>query len=92
MRPLAVISSVLLLMSLPAHPVQALKPEIGYRVTPGDYGIIFDQVTVETSESLALRGSCFPAQDTSGIANDVVGGRPSPGGVWPDALRVKYAS
>jgi len=73
MRSLAVFSSVLLLMSLLAHPVQALRPEIGYRVTPGDYGIIFDQVTVVTSDSLSLRGWFFPAQDTSGIANDLVG-------------------
>jgi hypothetical protein len=52
---------------------RALKPEIGYRVVPSDYGIICDEVTFEASDSVALSGWFFPAQDTTGIANHLVG-------------------
>ena len=64
---------VFLLLSVPIQPAVALRPQRGYPVTPGDYGIVFDQVTFATSDSLSLRGWFFPAQDTSGIANRLVG-------------------
>jgi pimeloyl-ACP methyl ester carboxylesterase len=51
----------------------ALKPETGYSVIPSDYGIVFDTVTIQTADSVSLRGWFFPAQDTAGIANSIVG-------------------
>jgi hypothetical protein len=50
-----------------------LRPEVGYRAVPSDYGIIYESVTFETPDSLTLQGWFFPAQDTAGIANQLVG-------------------
>lgn len=50
-----------------------LRPEVGYRAVPSDYGIIYEPVTFETPDSLTLQGWFFPAQDTAGIANQLVG-------------------
>jgi pimeloyl-ACP methyl ester carboxylesterase len=65
-------ATVLLVLSLTTYG-WALRPEIGYQVVPSDYGIIHDDVTFPTSDSLSLRGWFFPAQDTTGIANELVG-------------------
>lgn len=54
-------------------PSQALKPDVGYRALPSHYGIIFEEVTFCTSDSLSIRGWFFPAQDTVGIADQYVG-------------------
>jgi alpha-beta hydrolase superfamily lysophospholipase len=62
-----------LLAVLPAAPVRALKPERGYRAVPADYGILFREATVVTRDSIPLCVWYYPAQDTTGIANDIVG-------------------
>jgi uncharacterized protein len=56
-----------------ATPAAALKPEIGYPVVPRDYGILCDSVSFAAPDGLSLRGWFYPAQDTSGIANQLVG-------------------
>ncbi|HEY7728903.1 MAG TPA: alpha/beta hydrolase [Candidatus Eisenbacteria bacterium] len=72
-RMLALAGAVLLLC-LPT-PASALRPERGYRATPADYGILYREVAIVTRDSLLLRGWLFPAQDTTGIANELVGTR-----------------
>lgn len=56
----------------------ALKPESGHLATPADYGIIFDEVTFVSKDGVALAGWFYPAQDTTGIANKMVGAIPIP--------------
>ncbi len=51
----------------------ALKPTRSYAVTPRDYGIVFQEVVFQSPDSLRLVGWFYPAQDTSGIANNIVG-------------------
>lgn len=51
----------------------ALRPETGYRAVPADYGIIYKEVTFQTSDSVTIRGWFFPAQDTVALANQFVG-------------------
>jgi pimeloyl-ACP methyl ester carboxylesterase len=70
--------SIVLLMaitviSLTASPTYCLKPERVYRATPSDYGIIYKEVTITTPNGLNLRGWFFPAQDTTGITNNIIG-------------------
>ncbi len=50
-----------------------LRPLKGYPVVPSDYGIIYDPVVFETSDGFSLQGWFFPAQDTMGISNHLVG-------------------
>jgi alpha-beta hydrolase superfamily lysophospholipase len=45
----------------------------GYPAKPADYGIVCDEVSFKTRDEVTLRGWFFPSQDTSGIANDIVG-------------------
>ncbi len=67
-------ASLTLLLVLSLWPcARALRPEVGYRAVPSDYGIIYDDVTFETSDGVSLKGWFFPAQDTAGIANRLVG-------------------
>lgn len=54
-------------------PAHALKPVRGYPARPSDYGIIYREVTFTARDSIVLHGWFYPAQDTSGIANDLVG-------------------
>ncbi len=51
----------------------ALKPEREYKAIPSDYGIIFREVEFQTSDGLKLKGWFIPAQDTTGIANSIIG-------------------
>ena len=51
----------------------ALKPEREYKAKPSDYGIIYQEVVFQTRDSLQIKGWFYPAQDTSGIANDLIG-------------------
>jgi alpha-beta hydrolase superfamily lysophospholipase len=51
----------------------ALKPEKRYRAIPSDYGIVYREVIFQTTDGLKLKGWFFPAQDTSGIANSIIG-------------------
>jgi len=91
MRPAARIfsplaASVALLLLLPASPARAMKPERGYRAIPADYGIIARELTITTRDSIPLRAWFYPAQDTVGIANDLVGAEiPVPGERRPPA-------
>jgi alpha-beta hydrolase superfamily lysophospholipase len=64
---------VLLLSLASGVPAGALKPSRIYRARPGDYGIIVQEVTFLTADSLRLAGWFYPAQDTAGISNDMVG-------------------
>jgi alpha-beta hydrolase superfamily lysophospholipase len=61
----------------------ALKPARGYAATPGEYGIIYQEVAFQSPDSLRLVGWFYPAQDTMGIANDLVGRViPVPENLW----------
>lgn len=51
----------------------ALKPERRYGAIPSDYGIVYREVVFQTTDGLKLKGWLFPAQDTSGIANSIIG-------------------
>jgi pimeloyl-ACP methyl ester carboxylesterase len=74
---------VLIWLAAPAH---ALKPVRGHPAIPSDYGIVYRPVTFTTRDSITLRGWFFPAQDTSGIANELVGRRvPVPNELRPAA-------
>lgn len=66
-----------------ATPSSALKPEIGYRARPADYGLICESIEIRTSDALSLRGWFYPAQTADGVAVDSVG-RLIP---MPEALR-----
>lgn len=63
----------LVLSLVPVGEAFALKPTRGYPATPGDYGIIYEEVVFQSPDSLRLVGWFYPAQDTAGIANDIVG-------------------
>jgi len=54
-------------------PLYGLKPERGYKAIPSDYGIIYREVEFQTSDNLKLKGWFIPAQDTTGIANSIIG-------------------
>ena len=51
----------------------ALKPERQYKAIPADYGVIYREFTFHTADNLKLKGWFFPAQDTSGISNSIIG-------------------
>ena len=65
--------SLVCLILLTSSPVYALKPERQYKAIPSDYGIIYRQVVFQTVDGLKLKGWFFPAQDSSGIANSIIG-------------------
>ena len=69
------LAALLFFFLYPTTPAHALRPERGYRATPADYGIIYRAVTIQTRDSVALCGWLLPAQDTTGIADDLVGTR-----------------
>jgi len=64
------ITTILFIFTKSLH---ALRPERGYLATPLDYGIIYKEVTFKTTDGLNIKGWFFPAQDTAGIANHLVG-------------------
>jgi fermentation-respiration switch protein FrsA (DUF1100 family) len=67
---------MLSLVSLPllaSSSLYALRPERQYRAIPLDYGIICREVVFQTADGLKLKGWFLPAQDTSGIANSIIG-------------------
>jgi uncharacterized protein len=51
----------------------ALKPDREYQTIPSEYSIIYRDVSFETEDGITIHGWFFPAQDTSGIQNRVVG-------------------
>jgi len=50
-----------------------MKPEREYKARPSDYGIIYREISFETKDNLSIKAWFYPAQDTSGIGNDIVG-------------------
>jgi uncharacterized protein len=68
-----IIPTLILLFTSLQNPSLALKPEREYKARPSDYGIVYREVTLTTSDSLHINAWFYPAQDTAGIANDLVG-------------------
>lgn len=68
-----VLAAVILVVA--AQPSTALKPLGEYPAIPSDYGILYERVEIRTADDLRLAGWFYPAQDTAGIANDIVGRR-----------------
>lgn len=66
-----IISIIFLILLAPS--LNALKPQKEYEALPSDYGIIYKEVIFQTSDSLNIKGWYFPAQDTTGIANSIIG-------------------
>jgi hypothetical protein len=64
---------LLIFICLTVSPSYSLKPEREYKAIPTDYGIIYKEVTITTADGLNLKGWFFPAQDTTGMANNVIG-------------------
>ena len=50
-----------------------INPEKGYKVIPSDYGIIYKEALIPTSDNLILKGWFYPAQDSNGIAKEIIG-------------------
>ncbi len=53
--------------------IYSINPEKEYKAVPSDYGIIYKEISITTADGLVLKGWFYPAQDTSGIANQIVG-------------------
>jgi alpha-beta hydrolase superfamily lysophospholipase len=68
----SVLSSVFLLL-LASSTLLALKPEKQYQAIPSDYGVVYREAAFQTADGLTLKGWFIPAQDTSGIANAIIG-------------------
>jgi alpha-beta hydrolase superfamily lysophospholipase len=51
----------------------SINPEKEYKALPSDYGIIFKELSITTEDGLTLNAWFYPAQDTNGIANQIVG-------------------
>jgi pimeloyl-ACP methyl ester carboxylesterase len=51
----------------------ALKPLREYPAVPSEYDLIYRDVTFLTRDSLHIKGWFFPAQDTAGISNELIG-------------------
>lgn len=64
-----------IILAASAQPSTALKPLGEYPAIPSDYGIIYEDVEIRTIDGLHLAGWFYPAQDTAGIANDIIGRR-----------------
>jgi len=50
-----------------------MKPVLQYPCVPSDFGIIYREVSFKTVDGLTLKGWFYPAQDTAGIANEMIG-------------------
>lgn len=55
------------------HTTLALKPQRDYLARPSDYGIMYREVVFTTSDGLSIKAWFYPAQDTTGIANELIG-------------------
>jgi hypothetical protein len=60
-----------------------MKPLAHYPCTPSDFGILYRCVSFKTDDGLTLKGWFYPAQDTVGIAHNLVGRTM----VVPDSLK-----
>lgn len=56
-----------------AASLHAMKPVLEYPCVPSDFGIIYREVSFTTDDGMNLKGWFYPAQDTSGIANQIIG-------------------
>jgi len=56
-----------------AKNVYSIKPLRHYPCTPSDFGILYREVSFKTDDGFTLKGWFYPAQDTAGIANNLVG-------------------
>lgn len=72
LRPIEVIA-LFASICLSFTPALALKPMRSYPALPSDYGIVYEELTLTTRDSLHIKAWFFPVQDTAGIANDIVG-------------------
>jgi len=50
-----------------------IKPQKEYLAIPSDYGVIYREAVFPTSDHLNIKGWFIPAQDTTGIANEIIG-------------------
>jgi len=82
---LRILLSTAALLSAVISPASALKPERGYTIVPAHLGIVCDEVKLKTTSGVTLQAWFFPAQDTVGIANHLVGRVMT----VPDSLRPK---
>lgn len=64
---------IILLMLLLSSGIYPVNPERTYKAVPSDYGIICREVSFRTSDGLTLKGWFYPAQDTAGILNGIIG-------------------
>lgn len=55
------------------HTALALKPQREYLARPSDYGIMYREMEFTTSDGLHIKAWFYPAQDTTGIANELIG-------------------
>lgn len=65
-------TAILMILFIPS-PSFGLKPAREYEAIPSDYGIICKEVSIKTTDDLILEGWFYPAQDTIGISNDIIG-------------------
>ncbi len=68
-----IISIFILLSIILTHSLQALKPDRVYMARPSDYGLLYREIFFTTSDSLNIKAWFYPAQDTTGIANELIG-------------------
>lgn len=68
-----------------AKPGYSMKPLRSYPCLPSDFGIIYREVIFTTADQVRLKGWFYPAQDTIGIANNLMGKMV----VVPDSLKQK---
>jgi len=73
MKPTKFFVIIMLGVVFLAEPVYTMKPLRDYPCIPSDFGIIFREVSFKTEDGLTLKGWFYPAQDTVGIANTLLG-------------------
>ena len=64
---------LLIITILFSKPLYSMNPLLQYPCTPSNFGIIYKEVTFQTEDGLTLKGWFYPAQDTAGISNDLMG-------------------
>lgn len=64
---------IVFLLLLYCSNLYSINPEKEYKAIPSDYGIIYKEISIATTDGLKLNAWFYPAQDTNGIANDIIG-------------------
>lgn len=72
MRPTKLVV-FLFLTILFSKSLYSMKPLSHYPCIPSDFGILYREVSFKTEDGLWLKGWFYPAQDTAGISNDLIG-------------------